>query len=101
GPDTRTYTEGGGLSGAGAGGRIKGIGQSESLHVVERFTRIDKDTIDYQATIDDPKSFTRPWTVAIPLHRNPEYRLYEYACHEGNRAVEGVLRGARAADKEK
>jgi len=45
--------------------------------------------------------FTSPWTVAIPLHRDPGYRLYEYACHEGNRAVEGVLRGARAEEKEK
>ncbi|HJZ75610.1 MAG TPA: hypothetical protein VKE51_27945 [Vicinamibacterales bacterium] len=99
--DTTNYNDKGWITTAAAGGRIKGIRQSESLHVVERFARIDKDTIDYQATIDDPKSFTRPWTVAIPLHRNPEYRLYEYACHEGNRAVEGVLRGARAADKEK
>jgi hypothetical protein len=97
--DTTNYNDKGWITTAAAGGRIKGIRQSESLHVVERFTRIDKDTISYEATIDDPNTFTRPWTVAIPLHRNPEYRLYEYACHEGNRAVEGVLRGARAEGK--
>jgi len=99
--DTTNYNDKGWITTAAAGGRIKGIRQSESLHVVERFTRIDRDTITYEATIDDPKSFTRPWTVAIPLHRSPEYRLYEYACHEGNRAVEGVLRGARAEEKQR
>jgi hypothetical protein len=99
--DTTNYNDKGWITTAAAGGRIKGIRQSESLHLVERFTRIDKDTIEYEATIDDPTTFTRPWTVAIPLHRNAEYRLYEYACHEGNRAVEGVLRGARAQEKEK
>ena len=45
-----------------------------------------------------PKMFARPWTVSIPLHRDPTYRIYEYACHEGNRAVEGILRGARAQE---
>jgi hypothetical protein len=98
--DTTNYNDKGWITTAAAGGRIKGIRQTEALHVVERFTRIDKDTINYEATIDDPKTFVRPWTVAIPLHRNPQYRLYEYACHEGNRAVEGVLRGARAEGKD-
>jgi len=45
--------------------------------------------------------YTRTWTVSMPLERNPGYRVYEYACHEGNRAVEGVLRGARAEEKQK
>jgi hypothetical protein len=99
--DTTNYNDKGWIATQAAAGRVKGIRQTESLHVVERFTLVDADTIDYQATIDDPKTFTRPWTVAIPLHRNPAYRLYEYACHEGNRAVEGVLRGARAEEKQK
>ena len=93
------YNGKGWISTSAAGGRIKGILQTESLHVVERFTPIDKNTIDYEATIDDPTTFMRPWTVSIPLHRDPTYRIYEYACHEGNRAVEGVLRGARAQEK--
>ena len=96
--DTTNYNNKGWIATQAAAGRIKGIPQTESLHVVERFTPVDANTIDYQATIEDPKMFTRPWTVSVPLHRNPAYRLYEYACHEGNRAVEGVLRGARAEE---
>jgi len=99
--DTTNYNDKGWIATQAAAGRIKGVRQTESLHVVERFTPVDANTIDYQGTIDDPTMFTSPWTVAIPLHRDPGYRLYEYACHEGNRAVEGVLRGARAEEKEK
>ena len=51
--------------------------------MVERFTRVDENTIQYQATIDDPNVFTRPWTVAFPLNRDEPYRIFEYACHEG------------------
>jgi hypothetical protein len=69
------------------------------LHLVERFTRVDADTIDYEVTIDDPNVYTRPWKVAIPLNRDPTYVIYEYACHEGNVAVAGVLGGGRALDK--
>ena len=99
--ETTNYNDKGWIATSAAGGRIKGIRQTESLHVVERFTPTDADTIEYQVTVDDPATFTRPWTVSIPLHRNSDYRIYEYACHEGNRAVEGVLRGARAQEKEK
>jgi hypothetical protein len=80
-------------------GRIKGIPQSEALHVVERFTRTDANTILYEVTIDDPNVYTKPWKVSIPLVRDPEYKLYEYACHEGNEAVKNILRGGRALDK--
>jgi hypothetical protein len=80
-------------------GRIKGIPQSEALHVVERFTRTDPNTILYEVTIDDPNVYTKPWKVSIPLLRDPEYKLYEYACHEGNEAVANILRGGRALDK--
>ena len=57
-------------------------------------------TIDYQVTIDDPKVYTRPWTVQIPLNRDDDYQIYEYACHEGNHAIEHMLRGGRARDRE-
>jgi hypothetical protein len=97
--DTTNYNGKGWISTSAAGGRIKGILQTESLHVVERFTPIDKDTIDYEATIDDPKMFTRPWTVSIPLHRDPSYQIYEYACHEGNRSVGNILSDARSLEK--
>ena len=97
--DTTNYNNRGWIATQAAAGRIKGVPQTESLHVVERFRSIDANTIDYDATIDDPKMFTRPWTVSIPLHRDPAYRIYEYACHEGNRSVENVLRGARTLEK--
>jgi hypothetical protein len=99
--ETTNYNAKGWIATSAAGGRIKGVPQTESLRVVERFTPIDANTIDYQVTIEDPAMYTRPWTVAIPLHRDPTYRIYEYACHEGNRAVENVLRGARAEERQK
>ncbi len=99
--ETTNFNNKGWIATSAATGRIKGIPQTESLRLVERFTRVDADTIAYEAVIDDPAMFTRPWTVSIPLERNPGYRLYEYACHEGNRAVEGVLRGARAEERQK
>ncbi|MQA30029.1 MAG: hypothetical protein GEU82_09350 [Luteitalea sp.] len=65
---------------------------------VERFTRIGPDLIDYRYTITDPTVFTKPFTVAIPMPRRDD-KLYEYACHEGNYALEGILRGARVQEK--
>ena len=79
--------------------RVRAIPQSEQLHAVERFTRVDENTIHYEVTIEDPKVFTSPWTVAMPLHREPEYQLFEYACHEGNRAVPNTLSAGRARDR--
>lgn len=79
-----------------AAGRIRGVAQSDALHVVERFTRVSADTIHYEVRVDDPKTYTRPWTLAIPLERDDAYQFFEYACHEGNHAVENILRGARA-----
>jgi hypothetical protein len=73
--------------------------QSESLTMTERFTMVDGDTLMYRATIDDPKIYTRPWTIEYSFKRDNEYRMFEYACHEGNHAVEGILRGARAQEK--
>ena len=64
---------------------------SDAVHVVERFTLIDADTIHYEARIEDPQVYTRPWTMVSALRRNkePGFELFEQACHEGNRAVEG------------
>ena len=97
--DTTNYNDKGWIATSAATGRIKGIPQSERLHVVERFTRVNRDTINYEVTIDDPNVYTQPWKVAIPLSRDPEYRIFEYACQEGNHAVENVLSGGRAAEK--
>ncbi len=96
--DITNYNGKGWIATNAAAGRIKGIPQSESLHVVERFTRTNADTIDYKVTIDDPTYYTKPWTVSIPLVRDDTYQIFEYACHEGNKAVEDILRGGRAHD---
>ena len=73
-------------------------GAGENLHLIERFTRVDANTIDYQYTVDDPARFTRSWTVAVPLTKAPG-PIYEYACHEGNYGMAGILAGARAEEK--
>ena len=70
-----------------------------NLHLEERFTPIDADTIDYRFTVTDPTVYTRPWTAAIPLRRT-ENPLYEYACHEGNYSMELGLRGTRAGERQ-
>ena len=97
--DTTNYNGQGDIATSAATGRIKGIHESEALHVVERFKRLDADTISYEVTINDPETYSAPWKVAMPLTRNPSYRIYEYACHEGNQAMGDILRGGRAKDK--
>jgi hypothetical protein len=97
--DTTNYNGKGWMGTAGSAGRLKGILESEALHVVERFTRTDENTILYEARIEDPNEYNAPWKVEIPLVRDPQYQIYEYACHEGNEAVANVLRGGRAAEK--
>jgi hypothetical protein len=82
-----------------AAARIRGVPHSDALRLVERFTRVDANTIGYEVTIEDPNVYSRPWTVSIPLTRDDSYQIFEYACHEGNRAIEHVLSGARAAEK--
>jgi hypothetical protein len=70
---------------------------SETLHLVERFTRINADTLEYRITVDDPQTFMRPWTAVIPISRLADgTQIYEYACHEGNYAMRNLLNGARA-----
>jgi len=69
---------------------------SESLHLVERFKRVDAATIEYTITVDDPTTFTRPWTAVIPISKlSDDTQIYEYACHEGNYAMPNLLRGGR------
>ena len=97
--DTTNYNGKGWIATSASAGRMKGIPQSEALHVVERFTRVDQDTINYEVTITDPNVYTKPWKLAIPLNRDPEYQIFEYACHEGNYAVENILRGGRTQEK--
>jgi hypothetical protein len=76
------------------------MGATRNMHLVERFRRVDADTIDYRFTVTDPETWARPWTAAVPWHK-PDGMLYEYACHEGNYGLENTLRAARALEKEK
>lgn len=71
---------------------------SEHTRAVERFTRVSADRIDYEFTIEDPTLYTQPWTAVRPMPRLTDYRIYEYACHEGNYAMANILRGARAEE---
>ena len=75
-------------------------GAAENLHLVERFTRVGPDAIDYRVTITDPTTFTRPWTLAIPFVNTGE-EMFEYACHEGNYGMVGILSGAREEERAK
>ena len=86
-------------------GNTNGIGlngggtpHSDALRLTERFTRVSDNVIDYSATIDDPKTWTKPWTVAFPLRRDNGFTVYEYACHEGNYGLLDILSGARAEE---
>jgi hypothetical protein len=98
--DTTNFNDKGWLTTYASSGRIRGVPHSDALHLVERFTLVDQDTIIYQMTIDDPSAFTKPWTVSLPFSRDEHYQLFEYACHEGNQAIGNILRGARRVERE-
>lgn len=72
---------------------------SVQMTVTERFTRTGEDTILYQFTVEDPENYSQPWSGEVPMNKNGE-QLFEYACHEGNYALPGILAGARRADFE-
>ena len=93
--ETTNFGKKGWIATSGASGRIKGIPQSETLRVVERFTPAGGDTIHYEVTVEDPAMYFRPWKVAMPLGRDQSYQMFEYACHEGNHAMANILNGAR------
>ena len=74
-------------------------GSSKNLHVVERFARVDANTLLYKATIDDPTTFSKSWTLEYPFRATSD-SIYEYACHEGNYSIEDILGGARKMERE-
>ena len=78
---------------------LQGIPPSEEFKVIERFTRADEHTINYEFTVEDPRLWSRPWSGEVPFTRL-DGLVYEYACHEANYALENVLRGARAQERE-
>jgi hypothetical protein len=84
-----------GMTGAGGNG---GGRTSTRATITERFTMLDADTLQYTATIDDPGTWTRPWTLSFPWKREPVYGMFEYACHEGNYAMRNMLSASRAAE---
>jgi hypothetical protein len=79
-----------------AEGAIRGA--TENLHLIERFSRVSPDTIEYSITFDDPSTWTKPWTAMIRLKHTPD-KMYEYACHEGNHSMVGILGGARVQER--
>ena len=80
-------------------GRMHGVPVSRSLKLVERFTRVAEDALDWQVRVEDPEVYTGPWTLELPLKRDMSYTLYEYACHEGNHGMFNLLSGARAEER--
>lgn len=74
------------------------MGAAEGLSVVERFTRVSEDVLDYEVTMADPGTWAAPWTAMIPLRSSPD-PVFEYACHEGNIGMDGIMTGARALEK--
>ena len=75
---------------------VGGAPHSTALRMTERFTRVDPDMIDYEITVNDPLTFTRPFTMRLTITQQPDYEIYEYACHEGNHAMRNILSAERA-----
>src|SRR5262245_3887758 len=73
-------------------------GSGETLHLIERFKR-DRDGLQYEVTVDDPHTWTKPWTAALTLDHQPDDSLFEYGCHEGNNSMRNMLSASRAAEK--
>ena len=92
--ETTNFTNRTGLGGNG-NGAVHGV----ELTLVERLRRVDADTLRYEFTVDDPETYTQPWTVAFDLDSRPGYEIYEYACHEGNLGLANMLSAARAEER--
>ncbi len=98
--ETKNFNDRGMIANSSAGGRLKGVPASDQLHVVERFTRVSESTIMWEARVDDPVNFSSPFTISMPLTNEPEYVMYEYACHEGNYAIPNILSAGRVKDRQ-
>jgi hypothetical protein len=96
--ETTNFNDRGMIANSTAGGRLKGVPVTEDLHVEERFTRVSEDTIIWEVRVTDPDIYTQPFTISMPLTRDPEYVMYEYACHEGNHAIRNILSAGRARE---
>jgi hypothetical protein len=98
--ESTNYNDKGSIGTSAATGRMRGIPQSASMRITERFTPIGPDVIDYRVTIDDPKVYAKPWTVQLPLNRDETYAMFEYSCQEGNYAMANALSFGRKRDRE-
>jgi hypothetical protein len=78
--------------------RISFRGATPRMRLIERFTRLDQDTLEYRATVEDPETWVRPWTVSLGMARSDE-RMFEYACHEGNHGLANILSQARTLER--
>jgi len=78
---------------------VGGAPHSTELRITERFTRTDPQMIDYVVTVEDPTTFAQPWTMRMTITQQPDYEIYEYACHEGNLAMRHALSAERAYEK--
>src|SRR6185295_10370410 len=76
-----------------------GLRHSAAMRLTERFTRVEADILDYRVTIDDPRTYTRPWTMALSLTSPRGYELLPYECHEGNHGLPNILSAERAEDR--
>ena len=86
-----------GRTGAQANGNLMML--SDEAKIVEKFTRTSADSLQYEVTVNDPRTWTKPWTATFPLRREMSYGMFEYACHEGNHAMSNILSASRSADK--
>jgi len=97
--ETTNFNDRGWIANNGAAGRLRGVPVSDALKVTERFTRASQNLMNYEFVVDDPDEYDGPWKVAMPLNRDPNYRILEYACHEGNNAMVGTLTLGREREK--
>lgn len=87
------------MGGAGIGSNGGGAAYSEDVRLVERIRRISQDMIHYEFTVHDPAVYTAPWTARVELYAKPGYKIYEYACHEGNYGLANMLNTARTDER--
>jgi hypothetical protein len=83
----------------GIGFNGNGLRHSSAMRLTERFTRVAADTIEWEVRIEDPKTYTTPFTMALLITAHPGYKVFEYACHEGNYGMPNILSAARAGDR--
>ena len=98
--DTTNFTDKQHMGGVAAGIIVRAGMPFGNFHLTERFVPVSENRIHYYATVEDPKTWTRPWTIMIPWERDPEYQIFEYACNEGATSIGNILRGERMQEAE-